>query len=88
MYNDFVISLFSELSVKLLVCNHCIVHAISQLWIAPMKEMLVPIASPDLERELRGKPLGCYCRLDQSCHAGVLLRIAISEQEQDGEEAC
>jgi len=54
----------------------------------PMKETLVPIASPDLERELRGKPLGCYCRLDQSCRAGVLLRIAISEEEQDGEEAC
>jgi hypothetical protein len=54
----------------------------------PMKETLVPIASPDLERELRGKPLGCYCRLDQSCRAGVLLRIAISEDEQDVEEAC
>jgi hypothetical protein len=55
---------------------------------ARMKATLLPIASPDLERELRGKPLGSYCRLDQSCRAGVLLRIAISEEEQDGEEAC
>ena len=27
-------------------------------------------------RELRGRPLGCSCRLDQACHADVLLEIA------------
>ena len=26
--------------------------------------------------ELRGKNLACWCRLDQPCHADVLLRIA------------
>lgn len=26
--------------------------------------------------ELRGKNLACWCRLDQSCHADVLLRLA------------
>jgi hypothetical protein len=28
--------------------------------------------------ELRGKDLACWCRLDQSCHADVLLEIANS----------
>lgn len=27
-------------------------------------------------RELRGKNLACWCRLDQPCHADVLLEIA------------
>lgn len=26
--------------------------------------------------DLRGKNLACWCRLDQSCHADVLLKIA------------
>jgi hypothetical protein len=26
--------------------------------------------------ELRGKNLACWCRLDQACHADVLLRLA------------
>jgi Domain of unknown function (DUF4326) len=26
--------------------------------------------------ELRGKNLACFCRLDQTCHADILLRIA------------
>jgi hypothetical protein len=27
-------------------------------------------------RELRGKPLACWCALDQPCHADVLLELA------------
>lgn len=27
-------------------------------------------------RELHGKDLACWCRLDQECHADVLLRLA------------
>jgi hypothetical protein len=30
----------------------------------------------DVERELRGKDLACWCRLDQPCHADVLLELA------------
>lgn len=30
----------------------------------------------DVRRELAGKALGCWCRLDQACHADVLLRVA------------
>lgn len=30
-------------------------------------------------RELRGKDLACWCRLDQPCHADVLLEIANRE---------
>lgn len=26
--------------------------------------------------ELRGKDLACYCKLDQDCHADILLRLA------------
>ena len=29
-----------------------------------------------LHRELRGKNLACYCRLDQPCHADVLIELA------------
>jgi hypothetical protein len=31
---------------------------------------------PGYIRELRGKNLACWCRLDQPCHADTLLRIA------------
>ena len=30
----------------------------------------------DIQRELRGKNLACWCPLDQPCHADVLLRLA------------
>lgn len=29
-----------------------------------------------IRRDLRGKVLCCWCRLDQDCHADILLRIA------------
>ena len=32
--------------------------------------------------ELRGKNLACYCRLDQPCHADVLLEIANADKRQ------
>jgi len=30
----------------------------------------------DVRRELRGRDLACYCPLDETCHADVLLEIA------------
>jgi hypothetical protein len=30
----------------------------------------------DVERELEGRDLACYCPLDQPCHADVLLELA------------
>lgn len=30
----------------------------------------------DVRRDLRGKNIGCFCRLEDSCHGDVLLRIA------------
>jgi hypothetical protein len=48
-----------------------------------------PIKPIDLS-ELRGKNLACWCRLDQPCHADVLLEIAnaptVSEPES-GEQS-
>jgi hypothetical protein len=32
----------------------------------------------DVQRELRGRDLACYCPLDGPCHADVLLEIANS----------
>jgi hypothetical protein len=32
--------------------------------------------SPDIRANLAGKNLACWCRLDQPCHADVLLEIA------------
>lgn len=31
---------------------------------------------PDYLEPLRGKDLACWCRLDQACHADVLLELA------------
>jgi hypothetical protein len=36
----------------------------------------LPIGFAYIRRELRGKDLACWCRLDQPCHADVLLEIA------------
>jgi hypothetical protein len=36
----------------------------------------LPYSIEDVKRELRGKNLACYCALDQSCHADVLLEFA------------
>ena len=33
----------------------------------------------DIKHSLRGKNLACWCRLDQPCHADVLLEIANHE---------
>ena len=30
----------------------------------------------DVKRELRGRDLACYCRLDEACHADVLMAVA------------
>jgi len=30
----------------------------------------------EIRRELRGKNLACFCKLDQPCHADVLLELA------------
>ena len=30
----------------------------------------------EIKRELRGKDLACWCNLEKSCHADVLLEIA------------
>ncbi len=34
--------------------------------------------------ELRGKNLACWCRLDQPCHADVLLELANAPPEIEG----
>lgn len=36
--------------------------------------------------QLRGKNLGCWCRLDQPCHAEVLLELANATPTRDGAE--
>lgn len=36
------------------------------------------IRVPAIKRELRGRILGCWCALDQPCHADVLLEVANS----------
>ena len=35
-----------------------------------------PPTREEIRRELRGRDLACWCRLDQSCHADVLLKLA------------
>lgn len=35
----------------------------------------------EIRKELRGKKLACWCRLDQPCHADVLLELANSPKK-------
>jgi hypothetical protein len=37
---------------------------------------LLKAQDPRLIKALRGKNLACWCRLDQPCHADVLLKVA------------
>lgn len=36
----------------------------------------LPVTVDDVQRELRGRDLACYCPVDESCHADVLMEIA------------
>lgn len=40
----------------------------------------VPLWTPGWEAQLRGRDLACWCRLDQPCHADVLLELANAPQ--------
>ena len=44
-------------------------------WYAANLEEQMELGKVDL-RPLRGKTLACWCRLDQPCHADVLLKMA------------
>uniref|UniRef100_UPI003F65B855 DUF4326 domain-containing protein n=1 Tax=Rhodococcus opacus TaxID=37919 RepID=UPI003F65B855 len=54
------------------------VHLRSPRWarIGPRNN---PVTVGEIERELHGKDLACWCPLDQPCHADVLLEIANAE---------
>ena len=38
---------------------------------------------PDWLDALRGKDLACWCKLDQACHADILLELAAVEGEKE-----
>lgn len=40
----------------------------------------VPFTGADVRRELTGRDLACWCRLDQPCHADALLTLAANEE--------
>lgn len=46
--------------------------------LGPQPENVVPLymTAEDITRDLRGKNLACWCRLDAPCHADVLLELA------------
>lgn len=52
-------------------------HSIEQWWPEEF--------AADVRRELRGKDLACWCRLDQPCHADVLLELANAGLSEDQE---
>jgi hypothetical protein len=41
-------------------------------------EDMTPERREAARRKLRGKPLGCFCKPDEPCHADVLIEIANS----------
>jgi hypothetical protein len=46
--------------------------------VAWFEEHQAPELAAAARKELRGFDLGCYCDLDEPCHADVLLRLANS----------
>lgn len=46
-------------------------------WIANQIE-IAPGNLEEIKEDLGGKDLVCWCRLDQRCHAGILLKLANS----------
>ena len=38
-----------------------------------------PVSIAQVQSELRGRDLACWCPLDQPCHADVLLELANGE---------
>jgi hypothetical protein len=53
--------------------------ALFDQWVRLHLEQHPKIMRPALD-ELRGKNLACWCRLDEPCHADVLLRLANRER--------
>ena len=49
---------------------------------AEMANWLYPPLSK-IREKLRGRNLACWCRLDEPCHADVLLEIANAPDEED-----
>ena len=51
----------------------------------PWPKGKIPAADPttvaDVQQELRGKNLACWCALDRPCHADVLLELANRAEE-------
>jgi hypothetical protein len=41
-------------------------------------EHMTPDRREQAKRELKGKDIACYCKLDEPCHADVLIEIANS----------
>lgn len=39
----------------------------------------LPFTIADVKRELRGKDLACFCKLSETCHGDILLRIAAED---------
>jgi hypothetical protein len=55
-----------------------------EMWlgVSPLGEAMAARA----KAELRGKDLACWCRLDQPCHADVLIELANASPETTGRE--
>lgn len=68
IWRDEAVHLFSAWIIDALPDHYYDPHPIVPEWVAPRER-------PDL-RPLRGKNLACWCRLDQPCHADVLLELA------------
>lgn len=51
---------------------------IAQMCVDEFRRQMPDFAKAAYRQELRGKNLACWCRLDQPCHADVLLEIANS----------
>lgn len=49
---------------------------IAQMCVDMFRQEMPTFAMLAYQQELRGKNLACWCRLDQPCHADVLLEIA------------
>lgn len=87
MFREFCTGIYDPTEVRKII-RHCrpdVNEAMVEMWAKWMydarhewlREKIGTHCPEELiRRELRGKDLACWCPLDQSCHADVLLEIA------------
>ena len=75
---DIIEALFSTEAVDVLAVERVVITA--QKAVDLFEARLTRWSKGHIRAHFRGKNLACFCRLDQPCHADVLLKIANGDE--------